>query len=133
MELWPAISKPPSGSSTEKAQKKSKATSREAGNWTNYPVVDHGGLAAATLTKTGDSYQWEFAQSHKNGKTSSGYCIVLSSCTYHRLQLPDFATQVKRPRFFRKRVLEVFRMLELVYANGLSKESVNGYNCYVCS
>lgn len=85
MELWPAISKTPSGSSAEKGQKKSKATSREAGKWTNYAVVDHGGLTAATLTKTGDSFQWEFAQSQKNCKISSGSCIALSSCTNHRL------------------------------------------------
>lgn len=133
MEFWPAISKTSSGSSAQKGQKKSKATSREAGNWTNYPVVDHGGLTAATLAKTGDCFQWEFAQSQKNCKNSSGSCITLSSCTYRRLQLLEFAMQAKRPKSFLIRDPKVSRTLALVYTNELSKELVNVQNCYLCS
>ena len=66
MEFWPAISSPPARNTASKSTQKSKATSREAAEWTNYPVVNHGSLTAATMVKVGDSFQWSFVQSEQS-------------------------------------------------------------------
>ncbi|KAI5121668.1 hypothetical protein M0805_002744 [Coniferiporia weirii] len=70
MELWPGISKVSKVDATSK-KKKGKGTSREAGKWTNYPVINYGGLSAATLVKVNDGLEWRFVHSKRKGSLTT--------------------------------------------------------------
>ena len=66
MEFWPTFSQDATqGSSLQKKKSKASLGSSET---SNYPVIDHGSLVAATLVKDGASYGWEFVHSTRAGK-----------------------------------------------------------------
>lgn len=59
MEHWPSISK----DDAQLKQKKDKG--RE--NCANYPVINHGGLVAATLVKSNGKLAWRTVHSSRRG------------------------------------------------------------------
>ncbi|KAH8116863.1 hypothetical protein DFH11DRAFT_1577909 [Phellopilus nigrolimitatus] len=70
MDFWPGISKAPTKDTTLK-KKKGKGNSREAERWTNYPIINHGGLSAATLVKVGSALEWKTVHSIRKGYLSA--------------------------------------------------------------
>lgn len=48
--------------------KKSGSNARIDSNWVNYPVINHGGLSAATLVKVDGKVEWIAALSSTKGK-----------------------------------------------------------------
>ncbi|THH10775.1 hypothetical protein EW145_g1080 [Phellinidium pouzarii] len=63
MELWPGISK-----SSKKVSSRKKT---ETEKWSNYPIINHGGLSAATLVKVNNTLEWRSVHSTSKGCLSA--------------------------------------------------------------
>ena len=66
MDSWPGCSQERAASS-QKEKRKSKAQDKRIEEPWRYPVLDHGSLGAATLSRKDKRYEWSFAADNVSG------------------------------------------------------------------